>query len=313
MNENSSDPWNSNDHLAGGARVLDAMSLSLEEFWIASAGRNESGTKQVLVFGLNYLAIVEADGQVVLDVGHHEVRGVRQLDGSGIEIWGTSHEPDQPLRHNRWLHLIADADAKYLEDFWLKQFPITHSGIGLNPVHWKEAEYAYSVGRIITEATRCDFMIAELVVACRTLLIQPTQNIRGRSGTDLADLLGDLGKQSPVLHEISERYRAWYLCRNFVMHGLRERDGSGRVTDQVLKWRRGKNTKEFNVTFDVQKHDFERLALVWHAFYMLSYDAWRTATHVFTVCNSRSASPLKILRNLPTPNSVSESERLPPS
>ena len=98
------------------------------------------------------------------------------------------------------------------------------------------------------------------------------------------------------------------MWRNFAVHGVRNIDESGKATDQVYKWRRHKKPEPSNIVLDVQKHDFERLARVWHAFYMLNHDAFLATLRIVP-----AESPEEALRNIPLSNSVSDSERLPPS
>lgn len=308
MDEDETDPWLDEDHVRGGAQALESIGFPRDEAWTASAGYSELGLKQVLVFGFNYVAIVLENGQVLLDAGHREVRGVRQRDGVGLEVWVTSASPDPVIRPRKWLHRISDLNATALEEHWFNLSPITHSGIGLNPLHWREDEYSYFVGRVVSEAAKCDVSLAGLATAGKSSLGQSTGKIQGESGTPLADVLDELGSYSPAISEISERYRAWFDWRNFVVHGVRKRDQFGKVTDQVAKWSRYKKSSPSNVVVDVQEQDFKRLALVWHAYYMLNHDAWRTAIYIYP-----SESPEKVLRDLPMPNSVSDAERLPPT
>lgn len=179
MSEESTDPFEDEDHVTAGARALKTLGFDLDHFWTPSAGRNKSGLKQVLVLGLNYIAIVSENGQVVLDVGPREIRGVRQREGSGLEVWVTSIGSSAEIRTRKWLHRVSDLDAEFLENQWLNLSPVTHSGVGLNPLHWKEDEYAYFVGRVVTEAAKCDVTLAELAFVGRSLLGESVENVRG--------------------------------------------------------------------------------------------------------------------------------------
>lgn len=301
------DPWSADDHLAGRG-FLEHIGHPVDQVWTGSAGYNEAGDRQILVYGLSNLEIVSSDGDVLLDVGHRNVRGVRRLVGVGVEVCLATAASGDPMSPGRWIHRVSDRDAAHLEGLWLDLSPMTHSGVGLIPLHWREDEYAYFVGRVITEASKCEVTLADLVVACRSLLGESTTGVYGESGKPLAVMLDGLGKRSLALADIAERYRAWAEWRDFAAHGIRHVDKDGHVTDQVYKVRRGRKVEAQDATVDVKEQDFANLALTWHAFYMLNHDASDARTRIVV-----SESPEQVLRNLPKRRSVSESERLPPA
>ncbi|GAB3537220.1 hypothetical protein GCM10027403_20760 [Arthrobacter tecti] len=203
------------------------------------------------------------------------------------------------------MHRVSDADAKYLEEGWLNSTPSMHSGQQLNRLPWREEEYAYYVGRVVTEASRCDVALVSLVLSARALLGQPDGTIYGASGAQLADALDDLGALSPAIADIAERYRAWYRQRNFASHGIRGRDATGRPTGQVFKVRRGRRQTP-RIAVEIEDQNFRELALIWGAFYALNHDAFRAAIDI-----SRQGNPEDVMARMSMPNSVSASERLP--
>ncbi|GAB3253137.1 hypothetical protein [Arthrobacter pigmenti] len=296
--------------MEAGFQALEAFGHPRDQVWVASQGCNSNGDRQVLVIGFCNIEILSGDGDVLLDAGYKEVRGVHCVEGSGVEVWATSASVDDPMRQRCWIHKVSENAAKFLEDRWLTLSPITHSGIGINPLHWREDEYAYSVGRVITEAAKCDVSLTALVVAGRSLLGESTEEIHGQTGKPLANILDQLGRHSKAIADIGERYRGWYDWRNFAAHGVRERDSSGCVTDQVFKVRRrtkGDRSGGEDIVVDAQEQDFRNLALIWHAFYMLNHDAWTARIHLFS-----PGPPEQVLFKLPMSNSVGEHERLPP-
>lgn len=295
--------WYSGDHLEGALHVFERWGRSLDEVWTASAGRSDNGDPQVLVFGYSNIQILDRAGKLLLDVGDREVRAVRLVEGSGIEVCITRMGVDG-LRPPRWMHCVSDADGRYLENCWLDWSPFMHSGVQLSPLPWREVEYAYFVGRVVSEASRCDVMLVELVRSLRALRGQLGGSISGASGENLADALDELCEMSPALADIGERYRAWYRQRNFVTHGVRGRDAAGRPTGEVFKMRRGKKGSE--VAVEVEGQDFLELALVCRAFSNLHHDAFEALMYI-----GGSGSTDSLLARFPTPNSVSASERLP--
>lgn len=261
--------------------------------------------------GLCNIEILSADGDVLLDAGYKEIRGVRRVENDGVEVWVTPASAHDPLRQRRWIHKVSEHAAHHLEDLWLNSSPITHSGVAMTHLHWREDEYAYSVGRVITEAAKCDVSLAGLAIAGRSILGESTEGVLGQSGEPLADMLDKIGSHSEAVADIAERYRVWYAWRNFATHGVRERDSSGRATDQVFKARRGtkgQRSTEAAVTVDAHEQDFHNLALTWHAFNALNHDASRAQIHLRT--RERSE---RVLRELPMPNSVNEHRRPPPT
>ena len=296
--------WYEGGHVEGGFEVLKGSGHLRSEVLTASAGYSDAGEPQVLVLGHSNLEILSGGGDLHLDVGDREVRAVRPVEGSGIEVCITRMGVSG-LRPTRWMHRISDADARYLEQSWLDSSPFMHSGTQLNPLPWREEEYAYYVGRVVTEASRCDVALVALVLLARALLGRPDGAIYGASGEQLADALDELGALSPALADIGERYRAWYRQRNFASHGIRGRDAAGRPTGQVFKAKRGRRLTP-EVAVEIEDQDFRELALVWRAFYALNHDAFDATIHV-----SGRGDPEDVLARIPMPNSVSATERLP--
>lgn len=303
-NDSSGERWYDGDHVEAGFKVLERTSHSRADIRTASAGYNEAWDPQVLILGNSNLEILTGGGELVLDVGYREVRGVRLVPGSGVEVCVTSMGPSS-LRPARWMHRLSDADARYIEQSWLGLSPFMHSGTQLNSLPWREEEYAYYVGRVVTEASRCDAALVALVLSARELLEQPLEGVYGQSGMPLADALDKLGAYGAAFIDIGERYRAWYRHRNFATHGTRAWDAAGRPTAQVFKAKKPKG-KAPEYAVEIEDQDFRELALLWRAFYALNHDAMAALFFI-----SRPACSWDLLAQIPMPNTVSASERLP--
>lgn len=307
MEDHLVEPWAEEEHIICGSRVLDQLNHPRDEVWTASCGYNDRNERQILVFGLSNLEILSPAGDVLLDVGHKEVRGIRRVENIGVEVCVSGAVSGTEIRPRRWAHRVSDQDAQYLEEHWLNLTPVTHSGVGLNSLHWREDEYAYFVGRVVTEAAKCEVTLAELAITGMKLLGKDTEGVHGESGSQLAKFLTDLGAKSPAIAEIAERYDAWHEWRNFAVHGIRARDARGHVTEQVFKVPRAKQARKLNVSIQIMDQDFERLALAWHAFYMLNHDAWATRMLI-----PPTGGTQQLLWDLPMSTSVSDKGRLPP-
>lgn len=298
------EPWYDGDHVEGGFKVLEVTSQSRADVWTASAGYSDAWEPQVLVLGTSHIEILTGDGELLLDVGYREVRAVRLVQGSGVEVCVTGMGPTS-LRPKRWMHRLSDVNARYIEQSWLDSSPFIHSGTQLNSLPWREEEYAYYVGRAVTEASRCDVSLAALVLTARELLEKPPEGVYGQSGKPLADAIEDLGRYNPAFVDIGQRYRAWYLLRNFATHGTRGWDAAGRPTGQVFKAKRPTG-KAPEYTVEIEDQDFSQLALLWRAFYALNHDAMAALYFI-----SRPGASGDLLAQLPMPNTVSASERMP--
>ncbi len=300
------DAWFEDDHVEGGFKFLEQCGRPRDDIVVASAGVGASGEPQVLVLGPMNVEILDARGAVILDVGQREVRGLRLAGESGVQLCITPLGANG-IRDARWTHEVSAADARFLEKCWLEMTPFSHTGIQLNRLPWREEEYAHYVGRVLTEASRCDTALVALVLMARGSLGLPDGRLMGASGEQLADALEDLGTRSPAVADIGVRYRAWYQQRNFVAHGIRGRDAEGRPTGQVFKTVRGRRSPP-DVVFEIEEQDFRALALVWRAFYALGRDAFDAMVHL-----GNPGSPEEALARLPMPNTVGPSERLPSS
>lgn len=303
-NDSCGDPWYEGDHVEGGFKVVELTNHSRADVWTASAGYSDEWEPQVLMVGSSNLEILTGDGELILDVGYREVRAVRLVQGSGVEVCVTSMGPEG-LRSKRWLHRLSDVDARSVEQSWLDSSPFMHSGTQLNSLPWREEEYAYYVGRVVTEASRCDAALVALVLSAREVLEQPLGGVYGQSGTPLADALDKLGAYSVAFIDIGERYRAWYRHRNFATHGTRAWDAAGRPTAQVFKAKKPKG-KAPEYAVEIEDQDFRELALLWRAFYALNQDAMAALFFI-----SRPGASGDSLAQMPMPNTVSASERLP--
>lgn len=285
-----------------GYRLLKDLGHPVSDIYAASAGFNEMTSEQILVFGSTYVQILSPAGAVLLDVGDRDVRGVRRLQGVGVEVWVDPFSQGGYFPSSRWLHCTTEADATHLEDFWLRRPRVTHAGVQLSRLHHREDDFAYFVGRVITAGAKCDLSLAALAQAGYRILERKTDGILNQSGYTLADILMSLGRRSPAVSEMAERYKAWYEWRNFAVHGIREIDDSDHATDRVVKLEKGSN-----VIVETREQDFEMLALMWNAFHSLDIDARRASLHLRTSGGTKHA-----LRNIPRSNTVAELGRLPP-
>lgn len=319
MSKAGNDFWYEGDHIQGGSRALTEWGYPREDLFMASAGYGGNGEPQVLALGYNNLRIVNGHGEVDLEVAHRGVRGVRAVDNLGVRVHIAPGTPSF-FSQSMWTHLVADNDARYLENTWFIVPTHHHNGSQLNPLHWKEEDYAYYVGRVITEGARCDSTLIGLAMMARPLLELPQKRFHGASGTQLAEAFEELGEISPPLEDLKERYVAWYERRNLTAHGFRLTDPDGRPHSQVYKPNKGQGKQPPEVLFEIEEQDFADLAKIWRAFYYLNYDATQASLHLsgaarltFNAPRPSKEATVKILEELPWFNSVSESERLPPS
>ncbi|TWP33546.1 hypothetical protein [Leekyejoonella antrihumi] len=267
-----------------GLTALLQLGRSREEIVAATLGYSDQGEPQVLVLGVQgNVEIVTPDGDVLLDVGHRDVRTIRLLPDVGVEVCLSGRAPVS-FHRSRWVHRTPDHAAAELEDRWLGWTPVTHSGLQLNPLPWREEDYAYSVGRVITESAQCDIVLAQLVALSRELVDKPPGTIHAASGKELGNALHELAElpagckidtAKAELGRLAQRYLAAYDERNFAVHGIRATDENGHPTDQVFKVSRPKKGQPPEVTVDVRLQDFERLAQVWYEFYDLRHEAVR--------------------------------------
>jgi hypothetical protein len=297
--------WYKGDHVEGGYAALERSGRSRDEVLTASAGYSEADEPQVLVLGYGHLEILSGDGDLLLNIGDRDVRAVRLAEGRGVQVC-IGQASGSALGPTRWLHRVSDPDARYLEQCWLDSPRFMQPGMQLNPLPWRDEEYAYYVGRVVAEASRCDAALAGLVLSARALVGKPPGKIHGASGKILADALDEFAELSPAFADLGERYRAWYSQRNFATHGIRGRDAAGRPTGRVFKATRGRAGQPPDVAFEVRDQDFRELALLWRAFYALQLDALEATIHI-----TGTGTPEEILAQMPTPNSVSASDRLP--
>lgn len=303
-NTSSGEIWYDGDHVEGGYKVLERSTHPRSNVQFASAGYDDAWEPQVLVLGCSNLEILNGHGELLLDAGQREIRAVRLAEGVGVEVCLTSMGATG-LRPTKWMHRLSDADARYMEQCWLDSSPFMHAGTQLNQLPWREEEYAYFVGRVVTEASRCDAALAALVLTARELLGQPLEGVHGQSGNPLAEVIDKLGPYGPAFVDIGERYRAWYRHRNFATHGTRKWDAAGRPTAQVFKAKKPRG-KSPEYAVEIADQDFSDLALLWRAFYALNHDAMAALFFI-----SRPGASGDLLAQIPRPNTVSESERLP--
>lgn len=296
--------WYAGDHIDGGFEALEKLGRPREDIRLASAGYSDSGDPQVLMMGWSHLEILKRDGHLILEVGDREIRGLRLVEGAGVQVC-TTPGGGSVLRQTKWMHRVSDDAARYLEQSWVDSYPVMHEGTQLNSLPWREEEYAYYAGRVITEGARCDAALVELVFSARKLLGRELdETIYGASGEPLAEEIQVLGEQSEAFADVGVRYREWYKQRNFVVHGYRGLDASGRPTSQIFKPKKGKKGQVLDV--EILDHDFQTLALIWRAFYALSHDAFQAAVYL-----GGEGTPEEVLARIPLPSTVSESERLP--
>lgn len=297
--------WYEGDHLEGGYKALKEFGRSRTNVWTASAGHGEAGKPQILILHFDFIEILSGDGDLLLEAGHREIRAVRVMEHSGVQVCLAKGEPSSS-RPRRWLHCVSHSDARYLEQCWLDMPSLNHSGIQMDHLPWREAEYAYYVGRVITESSRCDVALALLVSLAQTLLGLQTEKVHGSSGNQLAELVDELGEHSLALADIGERYRAWYKKRNFATHGIRGRDDAGRSTGQVHKAKKAHKGQLPSIAFEIENQDFRELALLCKAFNELTLDANRA-----TMAINFGGEPAQVLAQIPMPMKGDPSLRFP--
>lgn len=297
--------WYEGDHLEGGYTALKEFGRSRAGIWTASAGYGEAGKPQILVLHFDFIEILSEDGDLLLEAGHREIRAVRVMEHSGVQVCLSKGESSSS-RPTRWLHCLSHNDARYLEQCWLDMPSFNHTGIQMDHLPWLEAEYAYYVGRVITESSRCDVALALLVSSAHTLLGQPMEKVHGSSGEQLADSVDKLGEHSLALADIGKRYRAWYGKRNFATHGIRGRDDAGRPTGQVYKAKKAHKGQPLSVAFEIENQDFRELALLCKAFNELTLDANRATMEI-----SFGREPAQVLAHIPMPMKGDPSLRFP--
>lgn len=305
--DRSKQTWYEGDHLEGGMTFLKQSKHNLDKIWIASAGTDDLGRPQVLVIGFNSVQLIDHEHKVILDIGSREIRAVRAVEAIGTEVCTTGSFTDGTFKSS-WLHHISASDATYIENLWLSLRPLNHDGTQLNPLPWREEEYAYYVGRVVTESAKCDVALIGLTTMANLVLGRRHDHLRGQSGGRLAEALNKLGMTSPAFADLGERYGAWYTKRNFAVHGIRRTGEDGHPTSQVFK--PTKNTVE--TLTEVEDQDFRDLALIWRAFYALRLDASDAGYHLaFYNAKISEESPESFVTRTPQFNTVSTSERMP--
>lgn len=302
----SPEPDAGDDHISKGRDFLHRIGRSLHHVQLASFGRNETGDPQALVLGWSAVEILDANGRQLLEVGDRDIRGLRLIDGRGVEVC-ISKVWTFEVPTTRWMHSVRDEEAQYLEQAWLNWVPLDHEGTQLTPLPWREEEYAYRAGRVVTESARCDAALTGLVVAARQVLGKPASGIHGKSGQELADALDRLGAYSRTVADIGERYRAWHELRNYVVHGIRGLGTAEQPMSRIFKPVKASRSRPEQSAWGIQDQDFADLAMIWHAFWALRHDAIRVLPHLAT-----SENPEEAFSRIPQADTVLPSERLPP-
>lgn len=248
------------DHISEGIDLLKKFGRSLDSVIHASFGHSESGAPQVLVFGSSYVEILNGDGDQLLEVGDRDIRGLRLVEGSGIELC-ISREWVFKISSLRWMHRIQDRDAQYLEEFWINWTPIIESGAQLTPIPWREEEYARYVGRIITESARCEMALAALASLALELMNEEARKIFTAVGDDITKILKRAARGYPSIRGLADRYSALKDERNFVAHGVALFNTPDPSAGSVVKFRRVSNQdgRELELP-EFMNHTFNDLA-----------------------------------------------------
>lgn len=299
------------DHLLAGTNFLRRIGHNIDKTLTASAGLDEDGHPQVLVIGFNNIQLVNEKGKVVLDVGSRNIRALRSVNTGGLQLCTTTNVATENFR-TRWPHYISVEDAQYLENLWLDLFPLNHAGPQLNSLPWREEEYAYYVGRVVTEAAKCDVALAGLATTAHLILGRSPEKIHGQSGKALKDKLTEIGEhcKSPIFSKLGERYYAWYDKRNFATHGIRGTGADGHPTGQVFKHKKG--TQPSEVYTEVDDQDFQQLALIWRAFYDLNHDAFEISFHLgFYNSHTESGTPEEFIGRTPLSSTGTPDSQMP--
>lgn len=300
--------WNkAGDHLHDGMAIANALSYARDSYLFASLGKQQDGSSQVLILGRSHIEIVEPTGTVLLDVGLREIRGVHRVEGLGLRVNVTGRDLDG-FRKRQWDHRVSDSAASELESAWLNCDPSMHDGVQINSRPWREEEYAYYIGRVLTEAALCEVLLSNLLTHLERLGLKLARSPRGLSGSALADLLDDVGENSSAFRDIGERYRAWYDWRNFSAHGIRENDAEGKPSSRIFKMKR--KPDDSGEEFEVRDQDFKDLARLWSGFYSLGHDARRAYIDLLSIRGDLGDLDTQ-LSQLPMPNSATPENRFP--
>lgn len=303
--------WDEDDHLIAGTNFLKRIGHNIDKTWTASAGVDENGSPQVLVIGFNNIQLVNEKGNVVLDVGSRNIRALRVVDAGGLQLCTTPNIATENFQ-TKWPHHVSADGARYLEELWLDLPPLNHDGTQLNSLPWREEEYAYYVGRVVTESAKCDVALAGLATMALLILGWSPEKVQGQSGQRLEETLTKIGKhcKSPTFSKLGERYYAWYNKRNFATHGTRGTGTDGHPTGQVFKYKKVKQLSE--VRTEVDDQDFQQLALLWRAFYELNHDAFEISMQLgFYNLQSESGTPEEFIRRAHLSSTGSPDQQMP--
>lgn len=176
--------WYEGDHLEAGHMFLKKHRHNLSKIWAASAGLNAEGRPQILAIGFNHVQLIDEHGETFLDVGPRDLRTLRSKSSQGLEVCTTRViDFDRPQRS--WTHLVSDEDAQYPKDLWISLTPFNDDGMQLNPLPWREDEYAYYVGRVVTESAKCDVALAGVAMMVYSMLGWSPDVLQGKSGNEL--------------------------------------------------------------------------------------------------------------------------------
>lgn len=210
---------------------------------------------------------------------------------------------------------MSRADAQRLEDLWLDLPTFNDDGPQLNPLPWREDEYAYYVGRLVTEGARCDAALNGVATRAYSALEYPTKKIdelHGESGKKLASALIEIGERclSEALTDLGRRYGAWYEERNLAVHGVRPLGPDGHPTSKVYKLNRIKSQPSVRTT--IRDQDFRQLIEIWRAFYALNHDAFEASLHLgFYNRTTDVETAEQYIARIPLSSTVAPEERMP--
>lgn len=298
------------DVWAQGLQLLIEHGFLKENVRFAVKGKDDKGAAQVLAFGRANLMIVDADGELVVDAGPREVRGLEVVDGMGVRVFLALRFVGDGMRPYIWDHHLDSSQARSAVDHWQKWSPYAQLGSQLPARHWHEEEYAYYAGRVITEAARAEAM---LLLLLRRLWDHGFNfNSKagvplffGSSGQQLAEsFTKEVGEKSQAFRALGENYLQWFELRNMVTHGVRFHEPEGQLGSRLHKVIRRKNYEgEF---FEQADFSFEQLVEICQAFQAISEAAFALGGPL----NLTIALPVQNLderlRDLPLPKRLHE-------
>jgi hypothetical protein len=259
------------DHVTAGYEALERLGLSRDGIVTASLGHDEHGAEQLLILGGQTLVRMPTnDGADCEEFHRSEIRSVELLPARGLLL-------RSPGR--RWLHVLSDADAVFLHEAIIELPMIPPTGTGGQAIPrtgWRDNQLAHLVGLVVMRAAEAEHNLS-LVAALGGAEGDIDWDIFGRSGQPLIKRLTQIGKTSPAIADMAQRYRAWSRLRNQLVHSvrpIREEGHAGPITRKPIIG--GHDDSPYTV----ETQDLPELVDLWYAFNWLYFDAMRSSQRI---------------------------------